>query len=88
MATKTIFVPFGELKPDWKLFNNDGLVNAVNVAPVHGNYVAAQRWLADFTTPAFTSAATGFPRDVMTTRAPPATARSAVPILACNSRTP
>lgn len=46
---KVSFVPWGELKPDAKLFNNDGLVNALNVAPVHGNYVAAQRWLVDFT---------------------------------------
>lgn len=37
-------MPFGELKADAKLFNNDGLTNAFNVVPVHGNYISAQFW--------------------------------------------
>lgn len=45
MAIKRIFVPFGELKPDGKQFNNDGLIEARNVVPVHGGYVASQLWI-------------------------------------------
>lgn len=41
---QTLFVPWGELKPDGRLFNNDGLITAVGVAPVYGNYVGAQIW--------------------------------------------
>lgn len=41
---KTIFVPFGELKPDGKQFVSDGLVDALGVVPVYGNYVTAQIW--------------------------------------------
>lgn len=42
---RRLFVPFGELKPDGKLFNNDGLVEASGVVPVYGNYIAAQTWV-------------------------------------------
>lgn len=42
--TKTIFVPFGELKSDGKSFNNDGLTRAMNVVPVYGNYISTQFW--------------------------------------------
>lgn len=38
------FVPFGELAPDGKLFNNDGLTQAKNVVPIEGNYTIAQEW--------------------------------------------
>lgn len=40
----TIYVPFGALQPDGKLFNNDGLVEARNVAPVYGNYIPTPFW--------------------------------------------
>lgn len=42
--TKTIFVPFGELKSDGKLFGNDGLVEARNVVPIYGNYISSPFW--------------------------------------------
>lgn len=45
-AIKRLFVPFGELKPDGRLFNNDGLVDAVGVVPVYGNYIGAPVWLS------------------------------------------
>lgn len=39
-----IFVPFGELRPDGKLFNNDGLTRAEGVIPLAGNYSVAGLW--------------------------------------------
>jgi hypothetical protein len=41
---RTIYVPFGELKPDAKFFGNDGLTHALNVVPVYGNYISTQFW--------------------------------------------
>lgn len=40
-----MFVPFGELKPDGKLFNNDGLVESKNAIPIYGGYIASQLWV-------------------------------------------
>lgn len=44
MAVKKIYVPFGQLQPDAKLFGNDGLMEARNVIPVYGNYISTQFW--------------------------------------------
>lgn len=44
MATIRKFIPFGELKADQQSFSNDGLMEALNVVPLHGNYMGAQRW--------------------------------------------
>lgn len=42
---QTLFVPWGELKPDGRLFNNDGLITASGVVPIYGNYIGAQVWV-------------------------------------------
>lgn len=42
--TKTIFVPFGELRSDERFFRNDGLTHALNVVPLYGNYISTQFW--------------------------------------------
>lgn len=39
------FVPFGELRPDAKKFRHDGLQQAKNVIPLHGNYIVPQNWI-------------------------------------------
>lgn len=49
---RRLFVPFGEMRPDAKQFNNQGLQLALNVVPIHGNYVAAQMWSQDGDEPA------------------------------------
>lgn len=41
---KTLFVSLGELKPDLKLYSNDGLVTATSVVPVFNGYIAMQKW--------------------------------------------
>jgi hypothetical protein len=48
-STKRIFIPFGELSPDAREFNNDGLSQAVNVAPIGDTYIPSQTWLAHTT---------------------------------------
>ncbi len=35
------FIPLGEWKPDLRLLQNDGLIRAMNVVPVHGSYIVA-----------------------------------------------
>jgi hypothetical protein len=45
-AVRSVYVPFGELKPDVGLFSNDGLVTAVNVVPAYGNYVSSNMWVS------------------------------------------
>jgi hypothetical protein len=43
-TTKRIFIPFGELTPDAREFNNEGLTQATNVAPIGDTYVLSQYW--------------------------------------------
>lgn len=44
MAIARKFIPWGELKPDGREFNNDGLAIALNVVPFCGSYVPSQYW--------------------------------------------
>lgn len=44
-TTKRIFIPFTELSPDAREFNNEGLTQALNVAPMGDTYVLSRFWL-------------------------------------------
>lgn len=43
-TTKRVFIPFNDLTPDAREFNNEGLTQALNVAPVGDTYVPARAW--------------------------------------------
>lgn len=55
MASKRLFIPFGELTPDGKQFSNNGLTTALNVVPIYQNYVATQLWTSAQTFAPFTN---------------------------------
>jgi hypothetical protein len=60
MAAKSsrLFVPFGDLTPDGRLFRNEGLMRAMNVFPFADTYVPAPFWAAQ--TSALTGTIAGF----------------------------
>lgn len=50
-----LYVPFGELKSDGNAFVNDGLLQARNVVPLYGNYIASQLWVRQVSFAPFTN---------------------------------
>jgi hypothetical protein len=42
---RTLFVPWGDLKPDARQFGGDGLAQSKNAVPVHGTYVIPPLWV-------------------------------------------
>lgn len=41
---QSVYIPFGDFRPDHRMFSNEGLTKCQNVVPVYQGYVAAPLW--------------------------------------------